>query len=96
MFTKQTAESYDEDNCISCKFFLKIERDSFTSTSTSIFITLVKSVQTSHQPTRVQSEKTTERLEIILRSILIKKWARNVPTTIMKIIVKADRGKAIA
>ena len=27
-------------------------------TSTSTFITLVKSVQTSHQPTRAQSEKT--------------------------------------
>ena len=52
----------------------------FTSTSTfiirstSTFITLVKSVQTSHQPTRAQSEKTKWRLEIILRSIFIEKW----------------------
>ena len=43
------------------------------------FIALVKSVQTSHQPTFAQSEKTTWRLEIILRMILIKKWARNIP-----------------
>ena len=48
-------------------------------TSTSTFITLVKSIQTSHQPTRAQSEKTIWRLEIILRSILILKRARNIP-----------------
>ena len=31
---------------------------SFTSTSKSTFITLVKSIQTSHQPTRMKIEKT--------------------------------------
>ena len=44
-----------------------------------IWFTLVKSVQTSHQTTRAQSEKTTWRLEIILQSIFIKKCARNIP-----------------
>ena len=48
-------------------------------TSTSTFITLVKSIQTSHQPTRTRSEKTIWRLEIILRLILILKRARNIP-----------------
>ena len=44
-----------------------------------IWFTLVKSVQTSHQTTRAQSEKTIWRLEIILQSIFIKKCARNIP-----------------
>ena len=44
-----------------------------------IWFTLVKSVQTSHQTTRAQSEKTIWRLEIILQSIFIKKWVRNIP-----------------
>ena len=44
-----------------------------------IWLTLVKSVQTSHQTTRAQSEKTIWRLEIILQSIFIKKCARNIP-----------------
>ena len=44
-----------------------------------IWFTLVKSVQTSHQTTSAQSEKTTWRLEIILQSIFIKKCARNIP-----------------
>ena len=43
------------------------------------WFTLVKSVQTSHQTTRAQSEKTIWRLEIILQSIFIKKCARNIP-----------------
>ena len=62
---------------------------------TSTFITLVKSVQTSHQPTRAQSKKT-----------ILKAW-NNIAidfhqemgqeySTIVQIIVKADRGKAIA
>ena len=44
-----------------------------------IWFTLVKSVQTSHQTTRAQSEKTIWRLEIILQSIFIKEWVRNIP-----------------
>ena len=44
-----------------------------------IWFTLVKSVQTSHQTTRAQSEKTIWKLEIILQSIFIKKCARNIP-----------------
>ena len=44
-----------------------------------IWFFLVKSVQTSHQTTRAQSEKTIWRLEIILQSIFIKKCARNIP-----------------
>ena len=51
----------------------------FTSTSTSTFIKLVKSIQTSHQSTRARGEKTVRRLEIILRTIVIKKRARNIP-----------------
>ena len=43
------------------------------------WFTLVKSVQTSHQTTRAQSEKTIWRLEVILQSIFIKKCARNIP-----------------
>ena len=63
-------------------FFSNIEkllnRDiSFTSTST--FIKLVYSEQVPRQPPRAQSEKTTGRLEIILRTIVIKKRARNIP-----------------
>ena len=59
--------------CFACQIF---NSDiSFTSTSTSTFITLVKSVQKSHQPPRAQSEKTLWRLEIILRSIFIMKRA---------------------
>ena len=52
---------------------------SFTSTSSFTFIKSVKSVQISHQPTRAQSEKTIWRLEIILRTIVIKKRPRNIP-----------------
>ena len=44
-----------------------------------LLLLLVKSVQTSHQTTRAQREKTIWRLEIILRSTLIKKRARNIP-----------------
>ena len=48
-------------------------------TPTSIFIKLVNSEPTSYQPTRVQGKKTIWRLEIILRTIVIKKRARNIP-----------------
>ena len=44
-----------------------------------LLLLLVKSVQTSHQTTRAQREKTIWRLEIILSSTLIKKRARNIP-----------------
>ena len=40
-----------------------------------LLFTLVNSVEFSHQPTRAQSEKTIWRVEIILRSIFIKKFA---------------------
>ena len=40
-----------------------------------LLFTLVNSVEISHQPTRAQSEKTIWRVEIILRSIFIKKFA---------------------
>ena len=59
--------------CFACQIF---NSDiSFTSTSTSSFITSVKSVQKSYQSPRAQSEKTLWRLEIILRSIFIMKRA---------------------
>ena len=72
------------DHVQSCQLFLEccacsIFNSDISLTSTSNLITLVKSVQTSHQPTRAQSEKSIWRLEIILRSIFIKKWARSIP-----------------
>ena len=48
-------------------------------TSKSTFIKWVNSVQKSHQPIRAQSEKTIRRLETLLRTTVIKKWARNIP-----------------
>ena len=68
---------------------------SFTATATSTFIKLVNSAQTSHQPTRAQSEKTLGRLEIIQRTSVIKRREKEY-STIVQIIVKDDRGKAIA
>ena len=46
---------------------------------TPTFIKVVNSVQTSHQPTCAQSEKTVWRLEIILRTTVIKKRAKYIP-----------------
>ena len=57
---------------LSCRFKLALPSLLFTS---STFITLVKSVQTSHQPTRAQSQKTVWRLEIIYDRF----WSRNGP-----------------
>ena len=68
---------------------------SFTTAATSTFIKLVSSVQKSHQPTRAQSEKTPGRLEIIQRTSVIKRREKEY-STIVQIIVKDDRGKAIA
>ena len=65
-------------NCqlfLECCACLRIFNGDISFSSTSTFITLVKFVQTSHQPTCAQSEKTVRRLEIILRSIFIRKWA---------------------
>ena len=62
-----------------CSCLIFITDILFTSTSTSTFIKLVKSIQTSHQSTRARGEKTVRRLEIILRTIVIKKRARNIP-----------------
>ena len=81
--------------CIRCIFWrFKLALPSLLFTS-STFITLVKSVQTSHQPTRAQSKKT-----------ILKAW-NNIAidfhqemgqeySTIVQVIVKADRRKAIA
>ena len=44
--------------CCACQIFNNDISFTSTSTSTSTFVTLVKSVQKSHQPTRAQSEKT--------------------------------------
>ena len=62
---------------------------------TSTFITLVKSVQTSHQPTRAQSKKTIlkawNNIAIDFHQEMGQEYSK-----IVQIIVKADRGKAIA
>ena len=89
IFVHKINTAWNDDNMdhvLSCQLFLEccaceiFNSDiSFTSTFSSTFITLVKSVQTSHQPTRAQSEETIWMFEIILRSIFIKKWARNIP-----------------
>ena len=50
-----------------------------TFKSTSTLIELVNSVQTSHQPVRAQNENTIWRLEIILRTVVIKKRTRDIP-----------------
>ena len=62
---------------------------SFTSTST--FIALVKSVQTSHQPTREYYIKAWNYIKIDFDQEMGQEYS-----TIVQIIVKADRGKAIA
>ena len=74
------------DHVQSCQLFLEycaryiFNSDiSFTSTFAYTFIKLANSVSKSHQPTRAQSEKTIERLEILLRTIVIKKRARDIP-----------------
>ena len=68
------------DHVQSCQLFLEycacyiFNSDiSFTSTFTYTFIKLANSVSKSHQPTRAQ------RLEILLRTIVIKKRARDIP-----------------
>ena len=66
---------------------------SFTSTST--FITLVKSVQTSHQPTRAQSKKTILKAWNYITIDFHQEMGQEF-STIVQIIVKADRGEAIA
>ena len=65
------------------------------SPTSSTFITLVKSVQTSHQPTRAQSKKTILKA---LNNIAIDfhQEMGQEYSTIVLIIVKGDRRKAIA
>ena len=60
-----------------------------------IFITLVKSVQTSHQPTRAQSKKTILKAWNFITIDFHQDMGQEF-STIVQIIVKADRGKAIA
>ena len=62
---------------------------------TSTFITLVKSVQTSHQPTRAQSKKTILKAWNYITIDFHQEMGQEF-STIVQIIVKADRGKAIA
>ena len=64
-------------------------------TSTSTFITLVKSIQTSHQPTRAQSEKAILKAWNYITIDFHQEMGQEY-STIVQIIVKADRGKAIA
>ena len=67
-------------NCFSTVVCVKYSIvTSHFNTSTSAFITLVNSAQTSQEPTRAQSKKTMWRLKITFRSIFVKKWARNIP-----------------
>ena len=81
--------------CISgdfCRFKLALPSLLFTS---STFITLVKSVQTSHQPTRAQSKKTIltawNNIAIDFHQEMGQEYS-----TIVQIIVKWDRRKTIA
>ena len=78
--------------CCACQIF---NNDiSFTSTSTSTFVTLVKSVQKSHQPTRAQSEKTVWKAWNYITIDFHQEMGQEY-SKVVQIIVKADRGKAI-
>ena len=86
-------------NCVSvvvsgdfCRFKLALPSLLFTS---STFITLVKSVQTSHKPTRAQSMKTILKAWNYITIDFHQEMGQEF-STIVQIIVKADRGKAIA
>ena len=86
-------------NCVSvvvsgdfCRFKLALPSLLFTS---STFITLVKSVQTSHQPTRAQSKKTILKAWNYITIDFHQEMGHEF-STIVQIIVKTDRGKAIA
>ena len=86
-------------NCVSvvvsgdfCRFKLALPSLLFTS---STFITLIKSVQTSHQPTRAQSKKTILKAWNYITIDFHQEMGQEF-STIVQIIVKADRGKAIA
>ena len=75
-----------------CRFKLALPSLLFTS---STFITLVKFVQTSHQPTRAQSKKTILKAWNYITIDFHREMGQEF-STIVQIIVKADRGKAIA
>ena len=86
-------------NCVSvvvsgdfCRFKLALPSLLFTS---STFITLVKSVQTSHKPTRAQSKKSILKAWNYITIDFHQEMGQEF-STIVQIIVKADRGKAIA
>ena len=61
----------------------------------STFMTLVKSVQTSHQPSRAQSKKTMLKARNYITIDFHQEMGQEF-STIVQIILKADRGKAIA
>ena len=75
-----------------CRFKLALSSLLFTSPT---FNTLVKSVQTSHQPTRAQSKKTILKAWNYITIDFHREMSQEF-STIGQIIVKADRGKAIA
>jgi len=86
-------------NCVSvvvsgdfCRFKLALPSLLFTS---STFITLVKSVQTSHKPTRAQNKKSILKAWNYITIDFHQEMGQEF-STIVQIIVKADRGKAIA
>ena len=84
----------------SCQLFLEccaclIFNSDISFTSTSTFITFVNSVQTSHKPTCAQSKKTMLKAWNYITINFHQEMGQEF-STIVQIIVKADRGKAIA
>ena len=84
--------------CIRCNFWdfcpFKLPLPSLLFTS-STFMKLGKSVQTSYQPTRVQSKKTILQASNYITIDFHQEMGREF-STIVQIIVKGDRRKAIA